>query len=244
MTPDRALYRLSAVFFAVFSLAVLVAFWPSYFSRLASQPDIRFHLHGAALTAWCVLLVTQGLLVRVGQRSLHRAIGKVSFVLVPIVVVTTVHLIHYRLQGVVGAPPDSVLYFLALILNALVAFLALYGLAMSYRRVPAIHARYMVATVFPLFTPVTDRLIGQYWPSLVPAMPRIGNAVVLPVAGFVLADLLLLGLALWDWRSRRRLGPFAIALGVVAAYHVSVLTLHRTAAWRELCQWFLSLPLS
>lgn len=244
MMPDRALYRSSAVFFAVFSCAVLVAFWPSYFSRLAGQPDIRFHLHGVALTAWCALLVAQGLLIRSQRRGLHRALGRLSFVLVPVILVTTVNLIHFRLRGVVGPPPDSVLYFLALILNALAAFAVLYGLAMYHRRVPAVHARYMVATVFPLFTPVTDRLIAQYLPSVIPAMPRIGGSVVLPVAGFALADALLLALAVWDWRARRRLGPFAVALGIVAAYHVSVLTLHRSTAWREFCQWFLSLPLS
>jgi hypothetical protein len=60
----------------------------------------------------------------------------------------------------------------------------------------------------------------------------------------VLADLLLLALALWDWRANRRVTVFPVALGVLLVYHTSVLTLHRVPLWNSFCVWFLSLPLS
>jgi hypothetical protein len=55
---------------------------------------------------------------------------------------------------------------------------------------------------------------------------------------------LLLALTIWDWRAKRRLAVFPIALGLLLAYHVSVLTFHRIPAWRSFAAWFAGLPLS
>jgi hypothetical protein len=102
----------------------------------------------------------------------------------------------------------------------------------------------MIATVFPLFTPITDRLIGAHWSSLVALAPRIDGSPILPVFGFALADVILLGLAAWDWRANRRADVFAPAFAALAIYHMSVLTLYRVPAWSAFCAWFLGLPLS
>ncbi len=229
--------------FVVFSLAMLVAFWPSYFSRLGQQPSYHFHAHGIAMTAWAALLIAQAWLMRTGKRAAHKRVGKLSYVVVPGVVVATVQFVHFRMQGVQALDAVS-LYFLTLVLNALVAFAVLYGLAMYHRRRPALHARYMISTLFPLFTPVTDRLIGRYLPSLVPFVPRIDGAPILPVAGFLLADAMLIALSIWDWRANRRTDVFPIALLVVVLYHVSVMTLYRWPPWVAFGNWFVGLPLS
>jgi len=71
-----------------------------------------------------------------------------------------------------GTLPDIAFFQFALMLNAIAAFVVLYGLAIYYRRQPLQHARYMGCTVFPLFTPITDRLIYAHWPSLTSLVPR------------------------------------------------------------------------
>lgn len=244
---DNRFYRNSAWFFAAFLAFTVWAFWPSYFARLFEQPSLLFHAHGIALTAWCVLLVAQAQLLRTGRRPLHRALGKVSYVLVPALLAITVSFVHYRMGGPVplGTPlPGGVLRSLALMLNSLVVFAVFYGLAIWFRRDRQVHGRYMVCTVFPLFTPVTDRLIAANFPELIAFVPRVDGSPVLPVAGFLLADAILLVLCAWDWIRNRRANVFPVALAVLLAYHASVLTLHRSAAWSAFCGWFLSLPLS
>ena len=232
----------SAWLFVAFGLAMLVAFWPTYFSRLSTQPTYHPHAHGLAMTLWCVLLVAQAWLIRSGKRRLHKRVGTLSYALVPLMVVTTIDFIHFRVQGVTELGGFG-LYFLALIVNALVAFLVIYGLAMVYRREAAVHARYMVCTIFPLFTPVTDRLIGAHVPAIIPLVPRIDGAPILPVAGFILADVILVALSIWDWRANRRT-VFPIALGVVLLYHVSVLTFYRWSFWAAFGAWFVRMPFS
>jgi len=205
------------------------------------------HLHGAALTLWVVMLVAQAQLIRTGRRSLHRTLGKTSYVLAPAVVAITTSFVHYRVAGSLPSferLPPFVPYFLALTLNSLLVFAAFYALAIYYRRDAGRHARWLISTVFPLFTPITDRLIGAHWPSLAALAPRIDGSPILPVFGFALADLILLGLVAWDWRANRRADVFAPALAALVLYHVSVLTLYRVPAWTAFCGWFLALPLS
>jgi hypothetical protein len=169
-------------------------------------------------------------------------------VLAPALVLITASFVHFRMTG--GEPvqgvtviPGPVLRNLALMLNSLVAFSVLYALAIYHRRSPLVHARYMLCTVFPLFTPVTDRLIGMHLPEVIGFLPRIDGSPVLPVAGFLLADLILVVLAVLDWRSSRR-KEFFYALGVLVAYHVTTLTLHRVPAWNAFGVWFVGAPLS
>lgn len=240
-------YRSSARFFVVFLALAVWAFWPSYFARLFEQPNVWFHAHGVALTAWLVMLVTQAQLIRTGRRAVHRRVGKLSYLLAPAVVAISVVFVHRRLAPALAGEtqlPAIGLHFLALTLGSLAVFAIFYALAIHHRHDPRAHARWMVCTVFPLVTPVSDRLIAGHAPALVGLMPRIEGSPILPAAGFVLADLLLLGLAVWDWRANGRRQVFLAALGALVAYHVAAFTLHRVALWNDFCVWFLALPLS
>jgi uncharacterized membrane protein len=246
--PEPFLHRFGARLSAVFLVLTVIAFWPSYFARLFEQPDAWFHAHGIALTAWLVLLVAQAQLIRTQRRMLHRALGKLSYVLAPAVVVVSTLFVHHRLTaGLVAVPPQlppMVLHFLALTLLSLVAFAVFYGAAIVRRRDPQTHARWMIATLFPLFTPVTDRLVGAYLRPLVAFVPRIEGNPILPAVGFAVADLFLLALTVWDWRANRRFGVFAGALGALLVYHAGTLGLHRVPAWNAFCVAFLGWPLT
>jgi hypothetical protein len=243
VTPDRMLHRSSVWWFAAFALASLWAFWPSYFSQPLRQPEIRLHLHGIGMALWCLLLVSQAYLIRQGLKQTHRLVGKISYALVPFIALATFNLVHFRMKA--AQPLSNVsLYFMALMLNAIVVFVAFYALAMYHRHRPAVHARYMVCTAFPLFTPVTDRLIFNYFPSFIGYAPVLDGSPLVQVLGFLLADALLLGLLIWDWRANRRKDVFPIALGLMILYHVSVLTSYRIPLWKSFGEWFLRLPLS
>lgn len=240
VTP--ALFNFSARFFVVFLALTVFAFWPSYFARLFEQPNIWFHAHGVVLALWLVMLVAQAQLIRTQRRSWHRQLGKLSYVVAPLVVVITTVFIHQRVApSVAGLPvlPPMALHFLVLTLLSLVAFALFYGLAIARRRDWQAHARWMVCTVFPLVTPVTDRLIGAHLRPLIALVPRIDGNPILPTVGFALADLLLIALSWWDWRVNRRADVFPVALGVLLVYHVGTLTLHRVPLWNAFCVWFL-----
>jgi hypothetical protein len=225
--------------FSGFFLFAFWAFWPSYFSHPLAQPEVRLHTHGIAMTLWCVMLISQAYLIRKGLKQTHRLVGKLSYALAPFIALATINLVHFRMKG---APLSNLtLYFMTLMLNAVVVFIAFYGLAMYHRHRPALHARYMICTAFPLFTPVTDRLIFNHFPSLIPLVPVLDGNPLVQIAGFLLADVLLLVLTIWDWRANKRKDVFAIALGSMVLYHVSVLTLYRVSLWKDFAEWFVKL---
>jgi hypothetical protein len=161
---------------------------------------------------------------------------------VPVIVVVTLRFVHYTVREVPELGAYG-LFFLALVVMTLVTFVTLFALAMLFRAQPAVHARFMVATVFPLFPPVTDRLIARFLPSIVNSMPRIGGAPILQCAGFAIADTILVALAIWDWRANGR-RAFVIALAIVVAGQAAILNLHRVGLWQAFGPWFVGLPLT
>jgi hypothetical protein len=92
-----------------------------------------------------------------------------------------------------------------------------------------------------MFTPVTDRLIHIHFREVLAFTLKIEGNPIAPLAGFLLADLLLIGLCIWDWRSHKRLNVFPVALLILLLYHISVFTFHRFDFWRSFCDWFVRL---
>ena len=174
ITPERSPVRQRALGgglfpwagygFVLFFLAALVAFWPEYLSRLP-RGGIYRHFHAGLMTLWFALLIAQPLLVRTGRRPLHRMLGKSSFVLAPLAVVSMVLLTHVRLQEVT----DASMRALAILPLAMATLFAVaYALAIRYRHQPALHARYMICTGLALVDPVGARLLGYYLPFALP----------------------------------------------------------------------------
>jgi len=240
MKLERALYQKSYLYFIAFFFFAIVAFWLTYFTRLADQGNYRLHTHGISLILWCLMLITQPYLIRTKRNQLHTLIGKFSYVLVPILIYTTLDLLKFRLTGL-PALGSMDYFFVALVLNALVAFGILYGLAIYFRNKPTIHARYMLCTALPMVTPITDRIIHIYLSFLVPYLPTIEGNPIAPVAGFALVDLLLIGLIVWDWRSHKRWNVFPVALLVLMVYHYSVLNFYKFNFWQSFSRWFVEL---
>jgi hypothetical protein len=235
MKLERTLYQNSTFYFIVFFLFMLVGFWFTYFTKLLDQENYRMHTHGVTLILWCLMLISQAYLIRAKNHTLHKKIGKFSYVLVPLLVFTTLDLLKYRLPTALGTMD---FFFVALVVNGLIAFVIFYVLAILYRKKPTIHARYMVGTAFPMFTPITDRIQYIYFPSTVSYLPTIEGNPIAPVVGFALADLLLVALSIWDWRSHKRLNVFPWALGVLVLYHFSVMNFYKFEFWKSFSNWF------
>ncbi len=236
MKLERTLFEKSYIYFLSFFLLVLSAFWLTYITRIFEQENYRMHLHGTTLFLWCLMLIVQPLLIKKKMYLIHRRIGQFSYVLVPALVFTTLDLLRYRVKS----QPAIDYVFVALVVNALIAFIILYGLAIYHRKKSTIHARYMLCTVFPFFTPATDRIISIYFPSTLKYFPMLTGHPNVMLFGFALADIVLIGLCIWDWRSHRRLNVFPVALVVLLCYHYSVNTFYQYNFWKSFSDWLIN----
>lgn len=235
-------YLNTKVYFAfiLFLIAVIIAFWRSYFSILSFQPTVLNHLHGLSMTLWVLLLIIQPLLIKYNLKSIHRTIGKFSYLLFPFILVSILLLLKHNMEGV-RLDNDFIFSFQALVFISALAFGLLYFLAIKNKARSDIHARYMVSTLFPIITPVTDRLISRFLQSWIAHAPQIGGNPMLPFFGFILADILLVGLLIWDLVSNKRKDVFPIVAGIVILFQISVFTLYKFQWWKNFCIWFLSL---
>ena len=244
LTP--AIYRNSIYYFIVFAMIVFAGFWVYYVDPIGRRgSQVLVHVHAITMTVWCLLLITQAVLIRSNQRQFHRLIGRTSVLIVPIIVILQLVIVpgFIERQGGLDAAgvTDGGAFALSYILGNAAVFAILYLLAIANRRVPAIHARYMICTALPILGPATDRIIFRDNPWIqqyLPTKPGIGGPWESVVA-FAIADIVVFSLAIWDWRSHRRLNVFPIVLLLLLAYQVFNPFSYRVPLWRDFCNWFM-----
>ena len=143
-SPDRLLFLLAAVGIGI---VVVLGFGPTYFYRPFATPKdsltVLVHVHGALMSAWIALFITQVILVAVGRTELHRRLGKLGFVLLWLIVLVLLPMtiVAAKLGG--DHMPGPPLPGLALVLGLLFGFLTFAGLGLHYRFRSDIHKRLM-----------------------------------------------------------------------------------------------------
>jgi hypothetical protein len=221
----------SAPYFAVLFLVAIVAFWPTYLSRVASASGYT-HLHALTASAWMLLLVAQPLAIRTRRIALHRTLGRTSYVIAPLVVISMVLLAHSKTHG--AAREDLLGAYLPLSLAAL--FALSYALAIATRRTMPLHARFMVCTAMTLIDPVFVRLL--FWIYATP--PFLYQWIT-----FSLTDAVF---AVFIWRERhsragRAVFPVLLALFVLSQF-IALSGLYQARVWEAFMRWFAALPLT
>lgn len=142
-------YRTTALFILLIIIGVQWGFYYSYTSQFPTFENATpvIHIHGALLMTWLSLLVVQPMLIYFKKARLHRTIGKVSFVLGPLIIIS-LFLVgrggYWRSVGIF--PENENLAVMALDIRGLVSFAIFWALAMAYRKTPTAHMRYMIAT--------------------------------------------------------------------------------------------------
>lgn len=240
---NRHLYQYSVIYFIVFFVFVLIAFWTSYYGRLSAPMDFEVHFHGITMTLWSIMLIGQAFFIRFKKRKLHHFAGKLSYLLVPLIIISGFNIAHYTIQNVpVGHPARY--YQAALMYNSIIAFAIIYGLAIYFRKNPKMHARYMICTILPLITPISDRIIYKYIPALVSYAPAADGIRMVPALGFLIGQIILISLIIWDWKKNKQFNAFFIVWIPLTIYHFSVLNFYRYPFWQKFTEWLMSLPLS
>jgi hypothetical protein len=229
-------FRNSGYVFAGLSIAAIAAFWPSYLSRPFATIDGTTHVHAAAMASWCALLVAQAFLIRAGKVRWHRAIGKLSYAVAPLIVVAALRLTQVRIQAVPAPELRDAARDFYLPLSATLLFAVSYALAMAFRHRAALHARFMIGTALSFIDPVGARIMIFHVRS-------IGAPLMQPIT-FGIIDAWLL-FAIWrERRASRGRAAFPVLLAVFAVAHLLWFTLATSDAWVRVVERFGSLWLA
>ena len=236
MNLTQAIFRNSVFFFVLIPVFAVWGFWVTYFTRPSGTVAPWEHMHGFAMFAWCAMLIAQSFLIRTNKRDLHRTIGKFSYLLAPFIVISSIYLAQFRLE--MRGLTDEGLYVLNLQISILIQFAVCYVLAMVNRKRPDVHARFMVCTALTMLDPIFARVLLVNFMG--PEQLVTGAAQLYT---YSLINLILVCLAIWDWKSQSRKDVFLPMLALFVLTQIPTLFVIESAAWRAFADWFLNLPL-
>lgn len=224
-------------YFAALLLLALFAFWPNYLAKPFPSSDGYTHFHAVVGTTWMLLLIAQPWAIHTQRRQLHRALGKCSWALAPLFVVSGVLLAHYRFSSMDEARFKAEAVHLYLPVHTSLLFALCYSLGIVYRRNAAAHGRFMACTALPLIDPVISRIIGLYFPPLPAEWMYQGIT-------FSITDACAVALALsYRGPADAKRTVFAVVAAFVIA-HVLWFSFVHGDAWFAFASWFRALPLT
>lgn len=224
---------------ALFPLAGL-AFWPNYVSKLATS-SAAFHLHGVTASLWIALVAFQSWSIHHRRNALHRQLGLASFALFPFFVTGGLLIVQsIAAKFATAADPFSAMYgarLASMDMLSTLTILYLFAMALRQRRKVQLHARYMIAPILFLLSPIFGRL-PPLLPIGEPSLERFASVVQL-------ANLLAFAIAAFLYLKAPRHGrPFLVVGAVIVAQSLSFVTLGRTAVWEQAIGAIAGLPVS
>ncbi len=215
-------------------LSVFIGFAPSYFLAgifRAPLPSLIIHVHGAAFTAWILILVTQPSLVAAGRTDIHRRLGIAGFLLGCLMVVLGVmagtdSLVRHAGQlDSFGRDPKA---FYLVPMSDMLLFATFIYFAFRNRRDSPAHKRYIYIASTTLMVAAIAR-----WPLAF-------SARNVSVAGF-LSDIFLLVLVAYDLWSTRKIHRATLWAGAFLIFVEQIrLPLGKTALWHSFANWVIT----
>ncbi len=227
----------SGYYFVVLFTLVIAGFWPSYFAKFfngSADFTLYFHFHATLAMLWVFMLIAQPILIRQKKFALHRKIGKLSYILVPLISISIILLAHSTLRG----PKENVGLELWVPFKDLLIFAVGYGIAIKYRKIMAIHARGMIVAGIVLIEPAFVRLVLYVF------FPNSGFDPTGYLAGISLVYIVLIGLIFAERKQKIGRWVFPLALGLYLFVHAVLVFQIRIPPWQTFAEWFKALPLT
>lgn len=182
-SADRAAkirFDSSGYYFVGLMALVFAGFWKSYFSGFFSGTNdynFYFHFHAAMMLLWVAALIAQPILIRKKKLAIHRIVGKLTYLLMPVMLVSVLLILNSGLKRL----PEEEISFSQVIFPVRDFFLLAiaFSIGVWHRRNVQIHARAMVITGIVFIEPALFRLLGIVFKGMGPVGFFIGVFMIL-----------------------------------------------------------------
>jgi hypothetical protein len=185
----------------------IVLFWGFYRTYIVFFPSFEGfefvqHFHGVMMTLWMACLIAQPLLISRKKYRVHKLIGKISFVLAPLLMISIFGVSRMTFQrNLTASTMEDAVAGISLSIPGLIIFAVLYGLAIANRPRTYYHMRYMIGTALLMIGPGLGRVLIVSFE--IP--PPIGISITLAAV-----SVLAIGLLAVDLVKKRDYKPFLI----------------------------------
>lgn len=230
---------------------VIVGFYPSYWSKILTDKSTTIqHVHAFFISLWVIMSIVQPYLIMKKKTHLHKVVGKVSYVLIPLIVISCYILIQARYErillrvqdkvarGELTLTADEVLGRVASSQTMGILFLLMliifYALAIVNRKKFLHHATYMIGAIFTSIDPALDRMTRN-WANA----NDIESNFFLEYGSQLFSVVLLVALAVYQYSKKQSLKPVLIVTGIYSICFLISDLASETAIWRWFVEAFL-----
>jgi hypothetical protein len=218
-------------------ILALLGFWPTYFSKFfdgTANFNFYFHFHFAMATTWIAFLILQPILIKNKKFSIHRRIGKLSFIILPLFFISVVLLKHSRLGGQVTEGLGASLW---LQLKDLVIIGTMFTIAIVNKRNMQIHARAMIATGIVFIEPTLGRFI------ILTVLPKPDFLLGLGITVTILYALIISVIYI-ERKQKSGRWVFPLLLGIYVVFHFLIFFKVSFPLRDSFAAWFVRLPIT
>jgi len=175
-----------------------LGFYKTYFNQFPTfkETNTFIHVHAAIASIWILMLIAQPLLIRKRKNQLHRKIGKISYILFPLLILSFIP------QMIRLFNSDNPI-FLFFPLSDCIALVIFYSLAIYHRNNLSKHMRYMIGTAIVFLSPT----LGRIGPLLLGVSDVVNQNVIYGIIYFIL-----IGLIFLDKRNGQKYQPYVLIL--------------------------------
>lgn len=224
-----SMYRHAYIYIASLFLLIALGFLPLRF-----EPSARFsmieHIHGIFAMAWMGLIVTQTWLIGHDIVHWHRRLGKLSFVLAPMLVITAFATVQSLLAIFPLKAGDPRLAIAYLDVGLLIYFILFYVLAIVHRRDFRRHQRFMVCTAFIAIPVSLGRVLFRY------VSPRMSAPMNVVYSDLLIVAILVL-LVLNDRQKQKKYFAYWFSFFFFLVQIATVQLFTNWHPWLVFCQW-------
>lgn len=149
------------ILITIFSLA---GFYPSYISLLPqfNRFPLTIHIHFVAFLCWFLLLIIQPALIRRQQYTLHRKLGRFSYLLAPLLVLTILLLVKDKVLRELPVSVQAASMTALIGILDVMSFSVCYLLAMVNRHNIRWHVALIIGATLIVFNPGMSRLLNHF----------------------------------------------------------------------------------
>lgn len=230
-------YKKVVFFFAIILMIALPGFYKSYFALFPEFAGLKniHHFHATVLLAYLIMLVVQPILISRKKFAAHRFIGKVSYLLVPLIFVSLVLVYHNQYLRMVldGKPESDTLAFVFAPTTDAIPFLIFYLIAVFNTKQTPIHMRFIIASAIVAAGPGFGRIF-IYW---------FGVDVFAAIQIVTLVSLLtFVALIFYDKRKKLsfRINPYTIAFIIWLIPNILIIFFPNTTIWQGIAKWLVT----
>lgn len=192
-------YKKLGYFFLLMIPLIFLGFYKSYFVQFPNfEENITtfIHLHALISSIWIILLIVQPFLIANKKHQLHRKLGKLSYVVFPLLILSFVP----QMIRIINSDAPLFLFFP---LADSVLLILFYALAMFNKRNTAKHMRYIIGTATVFLGPT----LGRIGPNILELSPGVSQNIQYGLIYVILISLIFL-----DKRKGKKYQPYLLIL--------------------------------